>query len=121
MPKDNQFKDDISPSLYEEICQSNLKLLRKLDSLNLSQQILLEENVKLKNDLDNLNNNLEIIEIEVDSLEEIFRTLNKPLNINLELTNFSIPTISLLVLLFVSLLKHFLILKEINKELKLSF
>ena len=132
--KNNQFKNDVSLSVYQEICNKNLKLLKLLDKVNnenlgLTERIeyltnllnnLDNENLNLKENVKFLNNSLDNLDLDLNNLEVNFKALNKPLIIDLELTNFSIPILSLLALLFISLLKNFLTLKNDDKELKLS-
>lgn len=118
MVRENQFKDFIKPSTYKKSNNRILKLLRKLDALNLSQQSLLEENIKLKIDLNNLNSSFDNLDDEINNLEVNFKALPKPLIVDLELTKFSTSTIFIINSFIHSLWKNFLTLSNDNKALK---
>lgn len=104
-PRNNQLKEDIKYSLYEEVCQRNLKLMRNNDKLNLTNQ-------QLQSEIKALNSSLNSLEKELNNLESNFQSLNKPL-INAEC---NISVLSFLTLLFLSLFSNLL---GLNKEIKL--
>jgi len=123
--RDNQFKDNIKNSLYQEICNKNLKLLRQIDKIN-------NENLDLTEKINYLTNLLDNLDLDLKKMEDDFKALNKPLIIEPELINFSnlsdekaltfsIPTITILFLSLTSLLKYFLTLRNDYKSLKTLF
>lgn len=121
MPK-NQFKDNVNYSAYLQICNKNLKLLRQIDKLN-NENLkinnekleLNKENLILIEEIKNLNNLIDNFHIDLNKLEADYKALNKPLKIDLELTNFSISTIVILLILFISLSSNFITLKKHKK------
>ena len=132
----NQFRNYVNYHSYHKSCVRNLKAFEKIKQLNLHIERLLEENLELKDEIVNLQSSIDSFDDELNNLETDYRSsletsrsnlirleeevkvLNKPLIIDLELTNFSLPTISLLILLFISLWKNFLTLSNDNQALK---
>ena len=96
MSRENEFKDRIKPSVYEEIFKINSRL-------NISHDKLLIENSELKEQIISLNNSFDNLTIELDNLESNYHTLNKPYFISLEREDISFSMIYLLSLIFISL------------------
>jgi len=113
----NQFKEDIQISLYQEICERNLKLLRAIDKVNLTNQNLLTKIANLQSEKEALNKDFDDLREEFkENLNKLERqhkedvdnlhyeqTLNKLSNIIFDNDDFPNHFICFLIILLVSL------------------